>query len=49
MLIKEILGHENISSTEIYTHINNKKLKEIMEKYSVSSILEKKENLENGK
>lgn len=49
MLIKEILGHENISSTEIYTHINNKKLKEIMEKYAVSSILEKKENLENGK
>lgn len=28
-LIQELLGHEDISTTEIYTHINNTKLKEI--------------------
>lgn len=28
-MIQELLGHEDISTTEIYTHINNKKLKEI--------------------
>ncbi len=28
-LIQEMLGHESISTTEIYTHINNVKLKEI--------------------
>ena len=28
-LIQELLGHEDISTTEIYTHINNVKLKEI--------------------
>lgn len=29
--LKEILGHENLSTTEIYTHINNKTVKETID------------------
>lgn len=29
--LKEILGHENLSTTEIYTHINNKTVKETVD------------------
>lgn len=42
LVIKEILGHSSLATTEIYTHVSNQKLKEIMENYSVSIILEKR-------
>ena len=29
MSVKELLGHESLSSTQIYTHIQTKKLKEV--------------------
>ena len=32
-LIQEFLGHRNISTTQIYTHVTNKQLKDIHKKY----------------
>jgi site-specific recombinase XerD len=32
-VVQELLGHENMSTTEIYTHINEKKLLEDYNKY----------------
>lgn len=42
-ILKIMLGHTSIKSTEVYTHISDKKLKYIMENCTISSILEKKE------
>ena len=49
VIIQKILGHEQLSSTEIYTHITNKKMKEIMQNCTISSILEKREEISNVK
>ena len=35
LIIKEILGHKSIVSTEVYTHVSNKKLKEIMMNFNI--------------
>ena len=35
LIIKEILGHKSISSTEIYTHVANKRLRELMQNFNV--------------
>ena len=48
-ILKEILGHKSIKATEIYTHVPDKKLKEIMENCTISSILERERSNENGK
>jgi site-specific recombinase XerD len=31
-VVQEILGHKNISTTQVYTHISKPELKEIYEK-----------------
>lgn len=30
--LKEVLGHEELSTTQIYTHIDNKQVREALEK-----------------
>ncbi|MEK7107059.1 MAG: tyrosine-type recombinase/integrase, partial [Patescibacteria group bacterium] len=31
--VQELLGHKNVSTTQIYTHVTNKRLRDIHEKF----------------
>ncbi|MEK7127701.1 MAG: tyrosine-type recombinase/integrase, partial [Patescibacteria group bacterium] len=31
--VQEILGHKNVATTQIYTHVTNTRLREVFEKY----------------
>lgn len=50
LVIRRILGHKSLASTEIYTHVSPKKLRYIMENCTISSILERKKGgIENDR
>ena len=40
--LQEILGHEHLSTTEIYTHVDNAQLREAVSKNPLSSVKQKK-------
>lgn len=40
--LKEILGHENLSTTEIYTHVHNEQLKKAVESNPLNKLADKK-------
>ena len=39
--LQEILGHENLSTTEIYTHVDNKQLKDAVSSNPLANIKQK--------
>jgi site-specific recombinase XerD len=39
LLLKKFLGHESVSSTQIYTHIHDLKIKEAVEKNPLSNFI----------
>lgn len=50
LVLKKVLGHKSIAATEVYTHVDPKKLKDIMENCAISSLLERKEEvMANGR
>ena len=43
--LQEILGHESVATTEIYTHVNNNRLKDAVSRNPLAGY--KKENQDN--
>lgn len=41
-VLKQILGHKSLDATQIYTQVSDKKLRDIMQNCTISSILERK-------
>lgn len=46
-ILKLILGHKSLEATEIYTHISEEKLKELMNTCAISCILERERSKED--
>ena len=42
-VLKEVLGHENLGTTEIYTHLSNKQLEEASKSNPLAKVKQKKD------
>lgn len=40
LILKKMLGHKSLTATEIYTHVDSKKMRYIMDNCTISSLLE---------
>lgn len=47
LTLKEILGHANVSTTQIYTHINQKELRKAVDSSPLSKVAYKPEPAQN--
>lgn len=47
-VLKDILGHEQLTTTQIYTHVSDKKLEEAMDANPLSGVTAKKEESHDG-
>lgn len=47
-ILKEVLGHENLNTTEIYTHISNNQIKQAMDQNPLSDIEAPKKREKNN-
>ena len=45
LVLKDILGHENLGTTEIYTHIVDEQLKNAVDSNPLANVSRKKENI----
>lgn len=45
LVLKDILGHENLGTTEIYTHIVDEQLKNAVDNNPLANVSQKKENI----
>ena len=46
LLVKEFLGHKSIESTQLYTHISNKMVKEAVERNPLANFCNRRKNNE---
>ena len=48
-VLKDILGHENLGTTEIYTHLSNQQISDAMQANPLSKVKSRKRKLRKKK